>query len=278
MGINLVRLAGHQICDYCWALSRPLNGSEVESVSDYHFEPEWTLDTEFLVTFNESLLAGSLTIGGSTPAIWKVYRKEAGKDALVLAAVLNDGSKSFVDYNVRNNKEYSYQWYAVASSYITAPLSTDTIKTNWYQWCLFSVDEANAEGQHKLDEMFLFALDTKGGQMPNNVQSSTNLNFTRYPKIHKAQSNYYSGTLQSLLGEVACATGDYTELEDLEAALKEFSTNNKQKFLKDIKGHIWEIEITSFAVTPREGYGGLPYDITLGWVEIGSADNLLITN
>lgn len=279
MSITSVRISGKQICDYIWVLNRELTNDEVAFVSDYTNEPSWTLDTELLVTFNESLLAGNITSGSSSPTNWKIYRQEVGDSNMVLAAAIDDATTNFIDYNIKNNTEYIYHMFAETASYITAPIAADPITTNWRNWCLFDVTETDEDNVYKFHEGFVFSADVQSGSMNNNLQSATYPNFTEFPKIHKGQSNFYSGTLQALLGRVECPVGKYIEHPEMEAALKAFTTNPRKKFLKDAKGHIWEVEITSaLTVTPREGYPFLPYDISFGWTEIGTTDGLIITN
>ena len=72
MPINTVKLSGYQICDYIWALNRQLNEKEREFVSDYANEPSWTIDTELLVTFNSTLMAGNMTNAATAPVEWKI--------------------------------------------------------------------------------------------------------------------------------------------------------------------------------------------------------------
>lgn len=278
MPINTVKLSGYQICDYIWALNRPLNDEEREFVSDYANEPSWSIDTELLVTFNRTLMAGNMTNAAQSPTSWRVYRQRVGDENMVLAAIVDNNTQIVIDYNIKNNETYIYRLFASTASYITAPIISDPVSTNWKTWSIFDVDEGEDDTYH-LSQYFVFGLDINSGQMTNNIQTQIYNNFTPYPKIHKATTNYYSGTLSSMLGKFDCETGDYTDdTADFESALKAFSTNGKRKFLKDIKGHIWEVEITSLGFTPRDGYKGQPYDISLGWAEIASADGLLLTN
>ena len=279
MAIDTIIISGAQICDYLWVLNRKLNASEIAFVNDYANEPEWTIDTELLVTFNESLMAGNITTATSTPTSWEIYRQQVGDDNLVLAANVDENTKSFIDYNVCNNSKYIYKLFATTSSYITAPITSKQIATEWQTWSLFDVDPTDTDGTFTLHEIFLFGVDLVGGQMPNNIQVAQYTNFTEFPKVHKAASNFYSGALTALLGQIDCDTGEYSEDGySKEAALKKFSTNPRRKFLKDIRGHIWEVEITSLAFTTRDGYIGQPYDVQIGWLEKASADDLIITN
>lgn len=278
MPITSVRLSGHQICDYIWVLNRALNSDETSLVADNHNEPQWTVDTALLNSFNESLLAGTLSSGVSAPTAWKVYRQEVGSENFVPAANLADGATSFIDYNVRNKKEYVYRLFAETTSYITAPLESDAVVTNWATWSLFDVVETDVRNAYKVDSIFTFAYDTNGGQISNNMQAGVYPNFTRYAKVHQAKTNYFSGTLQSLLGYTTTVTDEYVDDADFEVLLNNFTTNGRKKFLKDPKGLIWEVAITSFNIARREKLVQMPTDIQIGWMVVGSADGLILTN
>lgn len=278
MSINTVRLSGHQICDYCWVLNRALNSSEIAIVSDYKNEPQWSVDTALLNVYSETLLAGTLSSGASAPTAWKIYKQEVGSSTLVPAANLTDSATSLIDYNVQNKKQYIYYHFAETTSYITAPMVSEPITTDWKTWCLFDVDTTEIRNAYTLHSAFTFAYDLSGGQMPNNMQVATFNNFTPYPKIQVAPSNFYSGTLQSLMGITDPDTDEYSDGIELEAAIKAFTTSTRKKFLKDIYGHIWEVAITSYAVSVRENLIQMPCDVQIGWVECGSADGLILTN
>lgn len=275
MPLTSIRLSGYQICDYYWVLNRQFTSEETSNISDINYEPNWSLDTEFLATFFETLRAGSLSSGDSAATAWRVYRQEVGTSTYVLAATMDSTTQSIVDYNVKNNTQYIYRLYAETTDYITAPLVSDPISTDWLTWCLFDVVPSDDNESFVLNQAFTFAIDINSGGMSNNIQSSTFNNFTPYPKVQVSSNNHYSGTLQSMLGNIDCTTNVYDEGGlTKENALKLFTTNGNRKFLKDIRGHIWEVSITSFTVTPRDQYPNLPYDVQIGWVEIGSADGL----
>jgi hypothetical protein len=171
-----------------------------------------------------------------------------------------------------------YELFAETTNYITAPIVSDTIETNWATWSLFDVDETDIKNAYKLNSVYVFEYDVTGGPMSNNIQAGIYNNFTRYAKVHQAQTNYYSGTLQSLLGYTVLGTDEYIDNVDIELALNEFTTNGRKKFIKDVDGHIMEVSLTSFSVAPREHLIQRPRDVQIGWMAVGSADGLILTN
>lgn len=279
MGFDYVRISGPQLCNYIWALKRPATSDENSLASNHLQEPVWTPDTELLVTFNHSLLAGNITSGESAVNSWKIYRRAGDEGKWELAAVVDGSTTSIIDYAVKNHTTYRYSFAAESESYITAPIESDPISTSWNNWCLFSADSTDNADNLVFHEGFIFEANVSGDAMNNNLSIGTFPNFTRYSKIHKARTNHYSSSLGALLGYLNCDTAKIEDTLDIEGRLKEFSTDPRRKFLRDYKGHLWEVEISSpFSVQPYHGTHHLPYEGQIGWTEIGNADGVQITN
>jgi len=61
-------------------------------------------------------------------------------------------------------------------------------------------------------------------------------------------------------------------------AIKQLSTDTRRKFLKDIKGHIWEVEIAggiSASVMPVDEQ---VYEGTIPWAEVAKVEDVRITS
>lgn len=245
------------------------------------YEPSWDIYTKLLVTFNENLLAGNISSGDSSPTTWKLYRRLADEEKWELAAVTDNSTKAVVDYNIKNRNSYIYGLFAQTATYITAPIVTDAITPNWKYWCLFSVDETSVADRYSFHEGFLFEINLEVGAITNNMEVGKFANFTPYPKFHKSPSNHYSGSLTSLAGYADCTSNiTYVEPLSITDKLKVFSTDSRRKFLKDIRGDIWEVEISSSLQLQiqKVKFGSVePYEIQVNWTEIGTTDGLTIT-
>lgn len=279
MPINRARISGHVICDYIWCINTPLSQNDQEFYSKIENEPKWNQFTELLVTFNGSLLAGNITSGDSTVTSWRIYRQKDDDENLELAAIIDNNATSVTDYAICNKSNYTYSLFAEADTYITAPIVAPDVKTNWLGWTLFSVDGTAYPNEFSFREGFIFDLNFVAGQITNNVVVGKYDNFTQYPKIHKGRTNYYSGILSSLLAYTKCPAGTVENDPDMETRLKAFSTDTHRKFLRDQKGHLWEVEITAPIIiqswNDNENY---PYTVQVGWSEIGNAKDIIITN
>lgn len=278
MGINLVRISGKVICDYIWCTNRALTQDEHKFVSDPHNEPPWTKETALLVTFNESLLAGNITNGAASP-IMRIYRSDIQKGTMDLAAVTDGIATSVVDYNVVNNKDYEYILFAESegAGAITLPITSPTVKTSWRNYCLFDVDSTTEDNRYKIHECFLFEFNMSSGTISNNLIVSKYDNFTRYPKFVKSIANYYSSTLTGLIGHLD-EYGVYHDSSEMLDALSAFTASTRKKYLKDYKGHIWQVEISApMQETAWDNYGGIdPYEVSIPWTECGSTKGVII--
>jgi hypothetical protein len=192
---------------------------------------------------------------------------------------VNGSETNFIDYVVKNHKTYEYYYYAVTENIVGTAIHSDRIVTNWTNWCLFSVDTTDYPNAYIMHEAIVLDIDIVNSPMQNNTQVQVMHNFTKYPKYHEAPFNYYSGTISALIGHVDCATGKYTDSIDLEERIKAMSTDGRRKFLKDRKGHLWEVQINApTSMQVRDTFIDQPYDTTLSWSEIGDASGLMITN
>lgn len=277
MGIDTVRISGKLVCDYIWFLRRQLNEEEREFISNCDNEPDWTMDTELLVTFNKSLLAGNITNGSSVPTNWVIYRRDTSDGSMQLASITDTNQTSIYDYNVVNGKEYEYILFASSSGYITTPIMSDKVKTEWSNYCLFDVTETDIENKFMMHDCYMFDLNIEPESVSNNLLASKLDNFTRYPKFIKSPSNHYSGTLTGLLGYIG-EDGEYHDSPEMLDAFMEFSVSPRRKFLKDRRGHIYEVEISGAVTESTWGnFGGRePYQISIPWTQVGNTKELMI--
>ena len=76
---------------------------------------------------------------------------------------------------------------------------------------------------------------------------------------------------------VDCATGKYYDTVEQAAAIREITTDTRRKILKDLKGHVFEVELSGsilFSVEPN--IYDEPYYATIQWTEVASTENLRV--
>lgn len=284
MSYSVITLNANQICDFLSATKNSLNINNATLT----YEPSWTNDTDFLCTFDDNSLIASNGTGIATPDKVTIYKKKTGDAFIRKVGTVGYGVTSFVDQNTADESEYYYQiYFEGADISATTAYKTDSVTTDWSKYVLLSGEvqtvsikdsngiEIATENEFIVDKTFLFELDATIDSLNANISTQTQSNFTRYPKIHKGKQNYYNGVLSGLVG-YEDSHGDYYDDLKMMEAIRLAVTDGKRKFLKDLRGHVWEVELTSFTVASRSNYIQNPYDVQIGFSEIASADNLII--
>ena len=110
----------------------------------------------------------------------------------------------------------------------------------------------------------------------NNSNKTYVQNFTPYPTVFKSTANYASGTLQALIGFVDKEAYEYWDSTQLMEELNSLSTTSNTLFLKDMKGHLWMIDVGTVQQTATQKTNQMQVTISLPWTEIGPADDVSI--
>lgn len=276
--VGTVKLTGGATYDYVIIAKSEYDIDEVT------FEdPSWDIDTQFRVSFtNETnpLIAGNSMSGDNPPTEYDVYRSKNGED-LVLAGTVDAANPIFNDYAVCNNTDYSYTIYPSDSSdYVgTAITLHDPIRTKWCAWYLLVCDETEEKNSFVVDEIYIFEFDLNDIQMTNNTTANKIVTFSRYPRVQKDLVNAFSGTLNALIGKINCA-GDhyYYETTDMTDAVRELSTDIRPKFLRDMEGHLYHVEVCSpISINQKYFLNSYKTEKSLEWIEIAPLNNAKIT-
>lgn len=110
----------------------------------------------------------------------------------------------------------------------------------------------------------------------NNSNKSYVQNFTPYPTVFQSTANYASGTLQALIGFVDPKVYKYWDSTQLMDELNALSTTTNTLFLKDMKGHLWMVDVGTVQMTATQKTREMQVTISLPWTEIGDASNVSI--
>lgn len=282
--INKVELRGAQTIDYLWMTGTDVTTEEWLSILNRaNYEPTWDINTEFLAKFNENLNAGNAPeIACNTLEGWKVYRQDLNGSSLKYVKTLDPDDIFIVDYNVKWGQEYKYYLFPEYTKAMGSPFVSNDVKACWTDWILLLCrEEEGKKNEFAVEESFLFQLNTNSGQMNNNADVQVFKTYQRYPKVVKGQSNYLSGQLSSLVGYIGETDGEleYIEKLDMVDRLMRLNVDNRRKFLKDKKGHVWEVELTApTSMEYMENVYRQPVTGSIAWTEVASTDNVSIYN
>lgn len=287
MAYNEVKLHGGQICDYLYIQDGELDSNEFFYVNDQ--PSEWGDTTALLATFEDAdnpLKAGNSDIVGLIDN-YEVYRKRDVEPYAKYVGTIkkseNDVVPTMIDYGVKNGMSYSYYLYpsveASKSGTKLSPVVTDVSKVDGDFWSLFIVDESDEPNVFYLDKMFKFEFNLQESDIKNNAQISIMQNFTKYPTIQHGSSNYWSGTLSSLCGVIDVIDNDYVQDTDMISELKAISSDIRKKFLKDIDGNLWEVDVSEpISIATDTMTLQRIKTVSISWVEVGDAENISIIN
>lgn len=285
MGYNKVFLYGGQICDY---LAVQDSISDISQYSYVNSEPKkWDDNTLLLARFDNNLIAGESSLVDSIVG-YEVRRQDgAGTYSKYIGSIQASEEKNpkkyMIDYSAVEGSYYTYYLYPASeksdAGVVLTPLISKDIKPKWGYWSLLIVDESEEENVFYLNKMFKFELNLSTDDMNNNSTSNITQNFTKYPTVQHGMSNYWSGGLSALCGIISCNDVDYIQTANMVKELKAISSDSRRKFLKDMDGNIYEVEITSpINISTDDATLERIKSTRISWTEVGDASGISIIN
>ena len=276
MAYNKIILYGNQKIDYLCVESTKIDKTDDRFQGLSSPEPTWGVNTVLLARFNKDLVAGNADLGDSLKD-FTIYRKKKNSNFVEYVKTIGKDDNFLVDYKITNNSEYVYYMYPSSDDETLPAIESNSVKPNFDYWSLMVVDETDKQNEYTLGKLFKFELNLEKGAINNNTEINVVKNFTPYPHIQKGNSNYWSGELSSLIGFVSCKD-EYVQTPNMIEELKALSLDGRRKFLRDIEGHIFEVDIVSpVNIDFLENLENVKR-VNINWAEIGSVDGISITN
>lgn len=287
MSYNKIELHGKQTCDYIYIQTEIPEEDEFSYVND---EPlVWGETTTLYANFSDEdrrLSAGDSAMIGAIDG-YEVYRRKYNEsNAEYIGTIQKDDeniSDLMVDYAVKNGVEYTYYLFPntdnTKSGTPISPFVTKQLAIDAPYWSLLIVDETDEENVFYLDKMFKFEFNLQIDEMTNNTQVTISQNFTKYPTLQYGASNYWSGSLSSLCGFISSNCVDYVQTTNMINELKAISSDTRRKFLKDVSGNLWEVNVSSPITISTENM--MSQDVKtwkFSWVEVGDTKGISIIN
>lgn len=272
-------LYGEQRCDYIMVSGGEVSGALLgDLLTNFEFEPSWTLDTWFLAIFNGTgINGGNITPSGDSITGAAVYRLKKGDRRLQLVANVGIGSSTLVDEGFRNQSTYTYYVFVLGTNtYVSAPLISNPVTPMFWNWTVLDCS-VDSNGTYHLEEAHLFRNSVSTDSISNNNAPSMLQNFTPYPLRQPSSYNFKSSTLTGYIGRLDMKLNQYIDTVDMAEALYNLSVSNNPKFLRDRKGNLWRIQ-TNAAVSMQTGDTMVPqpYFGSFPWAEVGAADGISI--
>ena len=270
---SIIKLYPNATFFYVYCLEDEMNADQLASINANMDCPTWDTNTQFRINFDNSLLAGNASFGDDPPTQYAIYRQEEGESSLKLVATIPGNRKGFTDYSVKNNHNYRYYIYPASTAMIGSPFVTDYITYQKQYWELLIVNDTVNDNVYTLDSIYRFELNPEDITLQNNTEINKIRTFSKYMRLQKDNVNCWSGTLTALAGMFNCATNVYEEDIEMLDAIQTLSTDPRNKFLRDIAGHLYQIDISSPITFNQKVFSnGTLTSKQLEWTEIGSSE------
>lgn len=191
-----------------------------------------------------------------------------------------DEAGQLIDYGARYGHSYIYEILydffdnnLGALTYLPARATTgEQVSSCGWDWYLVTAVQNETDGSYRLTGEYRFGLNVETGAMSNNNQPAIMQNFTQYPTVQKPSANYKTGSLTAYIGSVDAGTNQYIDTSAQADAILALSTADGVKFLRNRKGDMWMVEVSSaIGMNLGDKYKEQPYVTTLNWVETGDA-------
>lgn len=276
--ISSAQLQGKQTCNYFTIIDG--DGSNIaENLTDYTWEPEWDNENytvDLLANFNYGIDGGTATQAGTG---FRIYRRKTDGTENIELATLPSTTLSLRDYGIKSNESYIYDFYVYdANGAFMGVRSTETtpLKRQFKRFSLLSTQYNESDGCYHVVKEYQFSCNIQDMAVSNNSNKSYVQNFTPYPTVFQSTANYASGTLQALIGFVDPKAYKYWDSTQLMDELNALSTTTNTLFLKDMKGHLWMVDVGTVQMTATQKTREMQVTISLPWTEIGAASDVSI--
>ena len=237
--------------------------------------PVFNQNTSLLVTFADGY-DGVGMIGNLEGYIYTIYREDVTLGTTMeYVGTITNGELTLTDYNINNHHQYQYLIFVETADYICTPQETDPINTCWNSWSIIGLMETDDKNMFIVDSKNIWELNfaLESGDQIQNIDRVEYKNLTQYPKVSQGRSNYVSGSLSCLLGNVN-NIGVYQENYDLLEKWRAFINNSGLKLLKDRRGHKYIVQtLTSSNKTKDETQEQMNV-INFSWIEVRKIENI----
>lgn len=276
--IETVTLNGEQTCEYLWIEYGQFSDMSIsQMIGSVFFEPIYDSSTYLLATFENNNTNAVITGSGGNALGSAVYRKADNELILRHIVDVEEGLSVARDYSVKANMGYQYYIFELGETTYTSTYGSVSITPRFNQWCLMECVYDENDGAYHVQSQYPFACNLNSGSISNNNSPNKLINFTRYPTRQGVSQNYKSGTLSALIGTVNQTEGTYSDTWEIADSITALSTNNNPKFLRDMKGGLWQVETDSAITSSIDSNSQfMPIKISIPWVEVGDASDVSI--
>lgn len=242
LSYNKATLYGNSIVDYVWIKNYVAEQSEIDTVSDYTYSPQWDGTTLMLAPFNSDINGGNVVGLSDNVIAWQIYKRKPDDSVFTFVAKVPAAQYKVSDFNVLNNDEYQYTIFAETENYISAPLEQkDFVKASWWNWSIVGLNDSGTNGLYYADSDNIWLFDTMltSSGFDQNIDKYIVENFTQFPKISSGKKNYLSSSITAFLNNIK--DGRYVDTVEQYNRFVDFIAQPTPKLLRDRKGNGWVV-------------------------------------
>ena len=275
MGKSKITFNGGMTIDYIHIEDTTAN--EEKSLTS-KYTPVFNHNTALLVTFADGY-GGVGMIGNLEGYIYTIYREDVTSGTTMeYVGTITNGDLTITDYNITNHHQYQYLIFVETADYICTPQETDPINTCWDNWIMVGLKETENKNIFVVDtnNIWKLNLSLESGEQTQNIDRTEYKNLTRYPKISQGRSNYISGSLSCLLGDIT-NLGNYQEDYKILENWRNFIDNSGLKLLKDRKGRKYIVQTISSSNKTKDETQEQMNIINFSWIELRDTEDAVMT-
>lgn len=284
MNFNSIRFGDKQLIDYLLVLKKTANESEIVEGLTNGFTPGWDTFTQpqIFCPYTENLV--SSYIQGLTSPItgFTVYRERIGDGRVYKVADVSKDIISLTDYLISNNTEYRWTVVPLTEDEMGISMASAPLRARWEGISLTTLKEVD-KNIYVPDQTWIFQEDIGFGDLNPNNDTTVTKTYAKYPKVASGGSNFLSTEISCRLANILCTTNEYESTTEMFNAWCEFVASGKPALLKDTKGIMTMVKVTSTSGRYIDGWisgmtDSVPqyYNISFSITEIGNVEDISI--
>lgn len=259
------------------------NENEANIFASSTYKPQLTNNTRFLATFDNSTTTATGIVTSSFGYEFDVYKSSNndGLEDFKYVATIGEGGLSLNDFNINNNDNYTYYIFKNDNTKSSQVVQSNTEQTCWSNFTI--VDIAPSLDNNSLyyanqNNVWEFDLNLSSGQSQQNTSNTTYNNLTKYPKVSMGKSNYSTGSVTCILGNIRNSNNQlsYYEPVSMLQQWNDFCENGFLKLMKDRKGNVRVVTITGTSSQVDNVTREQATTITFNWTEVMDASSISI--
>lgn len=258
------------------------SASQPNIFSNNKYEPSLNNYSRFLATFDDETLNAQGITNEALGYTFSIYKEIKDTNELIYVAKLEEGGLSITDFNVVNNTNYKYYIFKEDEESISEAVISNETETCWWDWSLVdltpSVTEKNLYYANS-NNVWKFNLNISSAEQTQKISTAVYDNLTKYPKVSVGKTNYSTGGLTCILGNIQkVGSGDlkYVEPASLADDWNKFCANGHIKLLKDRKGNAMLVSITDTSINTDDILTEQVGTVTFSWVQVDDVNGISI--